>query len=146
MKYASTQMIGSDEVVAVVLPLEMVPLFNPAEPVQPNTYGVPDDVEIGWVKQADGSFAPPVPITVVPAKCTRRQGQLALLDRDVDALIKVEAFIADIQDTLTRRKAEAEYFADTWERANPFLQVVWAQALDGTPSGLDNLFIDAVTR
>ena len=70
MKYASTQIIGSDEVVAVVLPLEMVPLFDPAEPPQSNTYGVPDDVEIGWVKNAQGVFEPPI-LTLEAAKAAK---------------------------------------------------------------------------
>lgn len=40
--------------------------------------------------------------------------------------------------------AQIEYEADTWERANPLLQQMWAQ-LGGTPEQLDNLFRLAVT-
>ena len=56
----------------------------------------------------------------------------------------IAAVIAAIPDTLTRKRAEVEYRADTWERANPFLQAMWA-GLGGTPEELDNLFIHAVT-
>jgi hypothetical protein len=60
MKYANTRMDGDSEVVVVVLPLSEVPGFDPGNPPQVNTYGVVDDVQVGWVKQMDGSFAPPV--------------------------------------------------------------------------------------
>jgi hypothetical protein len=66
MKYASTQNIGGVEIVVLVLPLSVVPGFNPENPPQENTYGVPDDVEVGWVKQTDGTFAPAVPPSPTP--------------------------------------------------------------------------------
>ena len=61
MNYANTELINGVERVVTVLPLSMVPCFDPDNPPQPNTYGVPDDVQVGWEKQADGSFAAPIP-------------------------------------------------------------------------------------
>jgi hypothetical protein len=63
VKYANTIIKNNLETVATVLPLEAVPLFDPENPPQPNTYGVPDDVQVGWVKEGD-VFVPPPPPTV----------------------------------------------------------------------------------
>lgn len=84
---------------------------------------------------------PPAP-EPVPASCTRREGQRALLVHG--HLDDVEAAIAAISDPFDRRDAQIEYDAATWERANPFLQQMWAQ-LGGTPEQLDDLFRMAVT-
>lgn len=61
MKYANTDLVNGVERVMTVLPLSLVQGFDPANPPQANTYGVPDDVQVGWEKQADGSFAPHTP-------------------------------------------------------------------------------------
>lgn len=66
MKYANTALVNGVETVVTVLPLEVVPFFDPNNPPQADTYGVPDDVEVGWVKQENGSFAPAVPPTPTP--------------------------------------------------------------------------------
>lgn len=79
---------------------------------------------------------------LIPKSCTRRQGQLALLTHGV--LDDAEVAIAAITDPVQRREAQIEYEADTWERANPFLQQLWAQ-LGGTPQTLDEAFVLAVT-
>lgn len=79
---------------------------------------------------------------LIPKSCTRRQGQLALLTHGV--LDDAEAAIAAITDPVQKREAQIEYEADTWERANPFLQQLWAQ-LGGTPQSLDEAFALAVT-
>jgi hypothetical protein len=79
---------------------------------------------------------------LIPKSCTRRQGQLALLTHGV--LDDAEAAIAAITDPVQKREAQIEYEADTWERANPFLQQLWAQ-LGGTPQSLDEAFTLAVT-
>ena len=50
MKYASTQIVGGVERVVVVLPLEIVPSFDPNNPPKENTYAVPDHVQVGWVR------------------------------------------------------------------------------------------------
>lgn len=78
----------------------------------------------------------------VPQSCTRRQGRLALLQAGL--LAAVETAIAAITDPVQRMSAQIEYEADTWERANAFLQAMWAQ-LGGTPDELDELFMSAVT-
>lgn len=79
---------------------------------------------------------------MVPQSCTRRQGRLALLQAGL--LAAVETAIAAITDPVQRMSAQIEYEADTWERANAFLQAMWAQ-LGGTPDELDALFMSAVT-
>ena len=79
---------------------------------------------------------------LIPKSCTRRQGQLALLTHGV--LDDAEAAIAAITDPVQKREAQIEYEADTWERANPFLQQLWTQ-LGGTPQSLDEAFALAVT-
>ena len=61
MKYANTAIEYGRETVKVVLPLEEVPLFDPANPPQKNTYGVPDEVEVGWIKDGDNWLPPPPP-------------------------------------------------------------------------------------
>lgn len=84
----------------------------------------------------------PVVAVTVPSSCTRRQGQLALLE--VEKLDDAEALIAAIPDAKQRRAAQIEYEADTWERSNAFVQAMWAQ-LGGTLEQLDDLFRMAVT-
>lgn len=79
---------------------------------------------------------------LVPQSCTRRQGRLALLQ--AGQLDAVETAIAAITDPVQRMSAQIEYEADTWERANAFLQAMWAQ-LGGTPDELDDIFVSAVT-
>lgn len=142
MNYASTQNRGGVEIVVLVLPLSVVPGFNPENPPQENTYGVPDDVEVGWQRLADGTFAPYDEPVVAPSSCTRRQGRRALLQAGY--LLTVEAAIDAITDPAEKLLAQIEYEADTWERSNPFLQSMWA-TLGGTPEELDALFTLAVT-
>lgn len=79
---------------------------------------------------------------VTPERCSKRQGELALLE--AGKLDEVEAAIAAISDPVAKRRAQIEYGADVWVRNNPFLQGMWA-ALGGTPEELDNLFRLAVT-
>lgn len=79
---------------------------------------------------------------VTPEQCSKRQGELALLE--IGKLDEVEVAIAAISDPVAKRRAQIEYGADVWARNNPFLQGMWA-ALGGTPEELDNLFRLAVT-
>lgn len=79
---------------------------------------------------------------VTPERCSKRQGELALLE--AGKLDAVEAAIAAIDDAVAKRRAQIEYGADVWERDNLFLQGMWA-ALGGTPEELDDLFRLAVT-
>lgn len=85
--------------------------------------------------------APPEPLPV-PASCTRRQGQRALLE--VGRLDEVEAAISAISDPFQKRVAQVEYEAGTWERSRQFLIGMWSQ-LGGTDSELDDLFRKAQT-
>ena len=59
MKYASTATFDNTETVVVVLELFQVPAFDPHYPPQPNTYGVDDVVQLGWIKNSSGQFVPP---------------------------------------------------------------------------------------
>ena len=63
MKYANTVTENGVERVIVVLPLSVVPDFDPENPPMLDTYGVPDEVQVGWQRLADGTFveyiAPP---------------------------------------------------------------------------------------
>lgn len=79
---------------------------------------------------------------VTPERCSKRQGELALLE--AGKLDAVEAAIAAITDPVAKRRAQIEYDADVWGRDNPFLQGMWV-ALGGTPEELDDLFRLAVT-
>lgn len=78
----------------------------------------------------------------VPPSCSRRQGELALIE--VGKIDQVDEAIASIPDAKDRRRAKAEYDADTWERGNAFLQNLW-KSLGGTEETLDELFRLAVT-
>lgn len=65
MKYANTFKNNGVETVITVLPLSIVPGFDPANPPQENTYGVPDDVQVGWIK-VGGVFVAPPPVVETP--------------------------------------------------------------------------------
>ena len=100
-----------------------------------------------WVNPAPPTIDPITDILsevkIVPQSCTRRQGRLALLH--AGKLELVERTIAAIPDVTGRKAAQIEYEADTWECSNALLQTLW-QGVGGTPTELDDLFIDAVTR
>lgn len=95
--------------------------------------------EITVIEYDPPAYIAPV---VVPDSCTRGQGRLALLD--AGKLLTVEAMISGIPDDVDRMRAQIEYERETWERANPFLQQMWAN-LGGTSEELDALFTTAVT-
>ena len=92
-------------------------------------------------KEGETLVHDPLPVPA-PKSCSRRQGRLALLS--AGKLETVETVIASISDATAKRQAQIEYEADTWERANPFLQSMWS-SLGGTESELDGLFTLAVT-
>ncbi|QQB32228.1 hypothetical protein I6I07_16075 [Achromobacter deleyi] len=80
---------------------------------------------------------------IVPRAVTRRQGRLALLE--TGRLDAVEDAIEAIADSTERRAAQIEYEAETWERGNEFLALLW-QRLGGTEAQLDDLFILASAK
>lgn len=125
--------------------------INPMDPVVSGSLAAPPQTTgaqvamwtgAGWAVLPERPSEAPAPPEPVPASCTRREGQRALLVHG--HLDDVEAAIAAISDPFDRRDAQIEYDAATWERANPFLQQMWAQ-LGGTPEQLDDLFRMAVT-
>ena len=79
MKYANTDMINGIELVVTVLPLSQVPGFDPENPPQANTYGVPDDVEVGWEKRPDGTFVPHTP-TAAEILAEKKHQRQAIVD------------------------------------------------------------------
>lgn len=89
MKYANTRPFRDTEIVVIVLPLSMVPQFDPEHPPQADTYGVADDVEVGWVKQLNGTFLPPV-ATLEEVK-TEKLAKIDFALRLLEAREKVEA-------------------------------------------------------
>lgn len=97
--------------------------------------------DVGYVAQADGSWAEP--LQPVPASCTRRQGLLALLAFGFKRA-DIEAQIEAIEDEIEKEEAQIEYEANDWERGNPRLTQMWA-ALGGAPAQLDDLYRLAVT-
>lgn len=79
-----------------------------------------------------------------PRSITRTQGQLVLLDIEVDGqgtsmLEAVEAAIAAIEDKKDRIRAEIIYNAATWEIDNQFLKDMWQQ-FGRTPEELREVF------
>lgn len=73
---------------------------------------------------------------------TRRQGRRALLERGY--FQAVEGYIASIADETERMRAQIDYEADTWERANPWVNHM-LELLGLTPEQGDELFKLAVT-
>jgi hypothetical protein len=61
MKYACTAIRHARETAVMVLPLSAVPGFDPERP-HPDTYGVPDEVEAGWIRDAGSpsGWSPPL--------------------------------------------------------------------------------------
>lgn len=78
---------------------------------------------------------------VIPESVSNRQGMLALIE--FDHIATVEAMIFAIEDTKSRRKAEAELNASTWEFNSPFLRSMWFSIPDATETQLEDLFIYA---
>lgn len=78
MKYASTHTINGVERVVVILPLSDVPAFDPENPPQEGTYGVPDEVQVGWIRNSDGTFNLPVKTQEDILKDKKKTRQLAV--------------------------------------------------------------------
>lgn len=140
MKYASTFTDNGVERIVVILPLSAVPGFDPDNPPQQNTYGVPEEVQIGWIKQGAQFIAPPVTDAIVPQIVTRAQFKLALLD--LGLLDDVAALVAASNDrALQINWAERLEF----ERQHP-LVIATAAALGKTEAEIDALFVLAASK
>ena len=143
MKYAHTLIDNGVETVAVVLPLEIVPGFDPENPPQADTYGVPDEVQVGWVKDSSGKFVPPSapPKPRVPQSVQNRQAKLALLSA---GLFKRAEEIINSMEGDEGDAARIEWGATTFSRNSQFLKRM-AQTLGLSEQQLDDLFILAAT-
>lgn len=137
MKYASTYINEhGHEIVCVVLPLEAVPDFDPGNPPQQNTYGVSDDVDVGWVRNSGGSFTPYAPPTSIPAAVSMRQARIAL--HRAGHLAAVQAAIPSFGV-----EAEIEWEYATEVRRGSPLVAAMAALLAIDDAAMDALFIAA---
>jgi len=85
MKYAVTANVAGCETIIRVLPLKVVPLWNPDSPA-PGTCPVPDEVEEGWVRDGDGWVPPPFSIDKIIASYT------AAVQSRLDAFAKTKGY------------------------------------------------------
>ena len=139
MKYAATDLINGVETVRMVLALDTVPGFDPANPPQENTYGVDDVVQVGWIKQG-GDFVPP-PVVIPPPIAPRVAALQWLLAIDQAGLsTQYDAWVADPARTFAQKAFIAK--AVTWRRNDPTLQAA-GLALGLTSQQLDELFAAA---
>lgn len=141
MKYAHTTIKDGVERVTTILPLSQVPFFDPANPPQSDTYGVADDVQIGWVKQSDGSFIvppPEPPPTEVPQRVTRFQGMAVLYSAGL--LGAIEAYMALPSTNALTKLAWTN--APTFERNSRFT-LGMAAILGMSDAQIDAFFIQA---
>lgn len=99
-------------------------------------------VGIGWTYDGQ-TFAPPIPVIVVPASVTMRQARLALLS--AGKIAAVEAAIDALPEPgQSAARIEWEYAA-TVDRASPLIATL-APALELDDAALDGLFMDAAER
>lgn len=135
MQYANTVTHNGVEIVATILPLTLVPGFDPANPPQAATYGVPDDVQVGWIKQGGVFVAPPLPVATVPYSVTALQGLLAI---DQSGLASAyETWANDPARTFAQKAFINK--AQTWKRDDPTL-IAAATALGLTSGQMDAMF------
>lgn len=139
MKYVNTALVRGVEVVVTALPLAEVPYFDPLNPIQPNTYAVPDDVNIGWIKQG-GVFVAQPPSGSTVTVVTALQGMLALDQSGMASLYETWA------NNPTRTFAQKAFInkAQTWKRDDPTLNAA-ANDLGLTAAQVDALFQLAAT-
>ena len=132
MQYAATDInpINGTEKVVVVLPLEKVPFFDPANPPQKNTYGVPDEVEVGWIKDGDGWLPPPPPepptLEEIQAHYTF-QVQMRLDNfartRGYDGILSAATYVASEIEQFRREGQYAVHLRDiTWAKCYEILE------------------------
>lgn len=139
MKYANTYTKNGVEIVLTVLPLSLVPGFDQDNPPQENTYCVPDEVEIGWIKQNGLFVAPPQGDNPV-LSVTALQALLALDHEGMASLY--ETWANDPSRTFAQKAFINK--ALTWKRDDPTLNAA-AVDLGLTSTQLDNLFALAAT-
>lgn len=87
-----------------------------------------------YVAAGDGNWISPPP--VVPDRITRRQGRLALLHAGY--LAQAEDAMSALTDPTELMASQIEYEAETWDRANPWIERT------GALIGLDTTQIDAL--
>ena len=143
MKFAITAIEYNRETVKVVLPLEEVPFFDPANPPQSNTYGVPDEVEVGWIKDG-GDWLPPPPPTLEEIQAqyvieVQRRLDLFAGTRGYDGMLSACTYAAS---TVPQFRAEGQYAVEArdaaWAKCYEVMALVMAGQMP-LPS-LDELF------
>lgn len=135
MKYANTIVQDGVEIVATVLPLSVVPGFDPANPPQANTYGVPDDVQVGWVKNASGNFEAPPPVEIPPPVISVTPWQIRKALNATGLRDAIEEAVAAGGQTVR----DAWSYAQEFRRDNPLVSSV-AYALGKTDAEIDAIF------
>lgn len=137
MKYASTIDNAGVKTVVVVLPLSQVPLFDPDTPPQANTYGVDDEVEVGWISDGSGQFvAPPPPAPVIPSRISKKQAKWHLVDLDLYDAVSAAISSMDIKAQIAW--SDADYF----DRTDPLIAGMQA-LLNMTNAEVDTFFVEA---
>lgn len=139
MKYASTFTDNGVERIVVILPLSAVPGFDPANPPQENTYGVPDEVQLGWIKQGGQFVEPSASGSSVPKSVSAARLKLALLN--LGLLDDVSAMVANSNDrALQINWAERSEF----DRSHPLVLAASA-SLGKTDAEIDEVFVLAAS-
>jgi hypothetical protein len=143
MKYANTYLIGGVEIIGTVLPLGFVPGFDPQNPPQANTYAVPDDVQVGWVKSTSGLFVAPTDalapsIPSPPLTCTPYQFKAALIQ--LGLYTQAQAAVAAGSQLIQLAWAESQIFVE-----DDSTITAMAAALGKTSADIHALFVLAKT-
>lgn len=141
MKYAQTAICPDGiERVVQTLPLDAVPYFDPKNP-HPNTYGVPDEVEVGWEKGLDGVFRNGTrSLKSFSLSVSRFQARAALMQAGL---------LDDVEDYMTAPNTDP-FHKLAWEEATVFHRssptvAILQEILGLTDVQLDDLFLFAST-
>ena len=110
MKYANTEIVDGVERVIITLPLGLFSGFDPENPPQELTYAVPDEVERGWIRQADGTWiaSPPTNNEIIASLTAQIQKRLDdfAKTRNYDGILSACTYATS---TVPKFAAEGQY-------------------------------------
>lgn len=139
LKYASTAEKNGVETIVVVLPLAAVPGFDPNNPMQPGTYGVPDNVQVGWVRDGNGGWVEPViPAPTLAEAIASKLGDLAAYRFDKETGGITVSGINVLTDRESQATLTGAYVA---VQLNPDRLIDW-KASDGTWTQIDRATVE----
>ena len=142
MKYANTVIINGVETIITILPIDIVPGFDPENPPQANTYSVDEMVQVGWIK-VNGSFVAPPPAPPAPAVVPTVSALQGLIAIDQAGLAEeYDAWASSPSRTFVQRAFINK--AMTWRRDDPTIAAA-SSALGLTNEQVDQLFATAAT-